>query len=292
MPDSAPSLDDLRREIDRIDDAIHQLILERTDVVERIARIKDRDRPALRPDREAIMLRRLLARHRGPFPAAAIVRIWRELISALTRLQGPFAVAVYAPTAERRGFWDIARDHYGSVVPMTPYATAAAVVRAVADRTATVGVVPFPVDDDGDDPWWRYLSTADGKTPHVVARLPFASRGNARGDDRDALAVASVGLAETGSDRTLVHIEVAGDLSRGRLKDALEAVGFTPGQFSTWLGPAATGVALHLVEIAGFVTAGDPRLAALATRLGPILERTDIVGAYAVPERLDAEPRG
>ena len=31
------------------------------------------------------------------------------MISAFSRLQGPFAITVYAPE-DRRGFWDIARD--------------------------------------------------------------------------------------------------------------------------------------------------------------------------------------
>ena len=35
----------------------------------------------LRPGREALILRRLVARHRGPFSRAVLVRLWRELIS-------------------------------------------------------------------------------------------------------------------------------------------------------------------------------------------------------------------
>ncbi len=164
MPPARTPLDDLRREIDQIDDAIHDLLMRRAAVVERIGAAKGSPGQAvyLRPAREATILRRLMARHSGGFPAQVVVRMWREMITALTRIQGPFAVAVYAPE-EKRGFWDIARDHYGSFVPMTAVNTAAAALRAVSDGTATVGVVPYPAEDD-NDPWWRFLVSADVKS--------------------------------------------------------------------------------------------------------------------------------
>ncbi|MBP2298903.1 chorismate mutase [Azospirillum picis] len=297
-------LDDLRREIDQIDDAIHDLLMRRAAVVERIGTVKGTLPAAvqaagtghavfLRPAREATILRRLMARHSGSFPAQAVVRIWREMITAFTRLQGPFAVAVYAPE-DRRGFWDVARDHFGSFVPMTAVNTPAAALRAVSDGTATVAVVPYPADDDSD-PWWRFLVSSDVSRPQVVARLPFGGRGNGRGENRDALAIAAVPHEPTGDDRSLLSIEIGGDFSRGRLKDMLESCGLPPVSFCTWhpaghatspSGSAHGGPSVHLVEIADFVGHGDPRLAALAERSGEIPLRVNLVGGYAVPLHL------
>ncbi len=293
MPPARTPLDDLRREIDQIDDALHDLLMRRAAVVERIGAVKGTSGQAvyLRPGREATILRRLMARHTGSFPAQVVVRMWREMITALTRIQGPFAVAVYAPE-EKRGFWDVARDHYGSFVPMTAVNTPAAALRAVSDGTATVGVVPYPAEDDGD-PWWRFLVSADVNRPRVVARLPFGGRGNARGENRDALAIAMVPHEPTGDDRTLLSIEIGGDLSRGRLKDMLEACGLPPVGFCTWhaMGHAtghgmASGPSIHLVEIADFVDHADPRLTTLVERSGDIPVRVNTVGGYAVPLRI------
>ncbi len=288
LPPRTP-LDDLRRDIDQIDDAIHDLLMRRAAVVERIGAAKGTPGQAvyLRPGREAAILRRLMARHSGSFPAKVVVRIWREMITALTRLQGPFAVAVYAPE-DKRGFWDVARDHYGSVVPMTAVNTPAAALRAVSDGTATVGVVPYPAEDDSD-PWWRFLVSADANRPRVVARLPFGGRGNARGENRDALAIAIASHEPTGDDRTLLSIEIGGDLSRGRLKDMLDACGLPPVGFCTWYAPGAgsmSGPSIHLVEIADFVDHADPRLTALVERSGDIPVRVNMVGGYAVPLNL------
>src|ERR1700730_11841719 len=83
MSSNKPTLDDLRRQIDAIDDQLHDLIMRRTEVVEAIGKEKkDGKVPPSRPGREAIILRRVAARHSGNFPAVALVRMWREMLAA------------------------------------------------------------------------------------------------------------------------------------------------------------------------------------------------------------------
>src|ERR1700728_3591680 len=106
MENPAPSLDEMRRSIDAVDDRIHDLILERAALVESIAALKQSSgQPVLRPGREAEILRRLLARHRGDFPRPSLVRLWRELLGGMVAMQGRFVVAVVV-SAARPGFWD------------------------------------------------------------------------------------------------------------------------------------------------------------------------------------------
>src|SRR3546814_7390778 len=68
MSDNTPSLDDLRRQIDYIDDAIHDLLMRRPDLGRQIGRATGQGGVFIRPGREARVLRRLVARHTGPFP--------------------------------------------------------------------------------------------------------------------------------------------------------------------------------------------------------------------------------
>ena len=83
MSETIKPLDDLRREIDEIDSALHDLIMRRTRVVAQVAAAKGESNAAnFIPGREVWVLRRLLARHEGAFPRHALVRIWREMISA------------------------------------------------------------------------------------------------------------------------------------------------------------------------------------------------------------------
>lgn len=282
MPRAPTPLDALRRQIDGIDDAIHDLMMRRCDVVERLRGLKG-DGPAIRPAREALLLRRLAARHRGDLPTAVLVRIWRELLAAHTALQGPFAVAVGAPETdpvEAAALWDLARDHYGSQTPMRAHAEALRVVRAVTAGRATVGVMPLP-REGAPAPWWPALATEAEGAPRIVARLPFARRGNARGDAIDALAIAGVAPEPTGDDRSLLVFTAVEAPSRAGLDAAIRDAGFAPGVIA---GRAMAGAAhLCLVEVDGFVDSADPRLDGVGDALGASVTGAMSIGAYAVP---------
>ena len=94
MTTDKDDLQSLRQEIDDIDDSIHDLIMARTRVVERVRKAKRGDKIKIRPAREAEILYRLLARHKGPFPKQELAGIWRDMIVATLRFEGPFSVAV------------------------------------------------------------------------------------------------------------------------------------------------------------------------------------------------------
>jgi len=280
MPDTPQTLDSLRRRIDEIDEALHDMIMQRAGVVQDIAAAKNGDPLAMRPGREATILRRLADRHGGGFPLPELTRIWRELIAGCTRMQAPFAVAVHAPATQNE-LWDLARDHYGSHTPMTPVAGPIQAIRAVHDGSAAVAVVPWPVESDGD-PWWQVLVSDDPRTPRIVGSLPFIVTERHR-DEPMALAVAQIDPEPTGDDHALVAVEVTGDISRSRLKQSLEAVGLPPVAF--WTRPARSpdDSIIHLVDVADFVAAGDGRLGALGERLDGLAPRIRLIGGFATP---------
>jgi chorismate mutase / prephenate dehydratase len=279
MPVDPSDLEDLRRQLDGIDDKVHDLLIERAGIVAAIAASKQHSRQAaFQPAREAQIVRRLAGRHRGPLPLANLVRIWREMLAATVRLQSPFAVAVYAPT-EAPGYWDLARDHFGSHSAMTAFGSIGQVIRAVADRNAALGILPMP-DESDVDPWWRHLVSEGEAAPRVVARLPFGARGNARSDGADALAVGCFPQQPTGDDRTLFVTETAAGISRARIFGILSGLGLECTFFATFEpGPGA----VNLVEVAGFVPLDDPRLDGFREQLGSSLHRLLAFGGYAVP---------
>lgn len=274
---SSPSdLEELRRRLDAIDDRLQDLLVERLEIVSRVAAEKrNGSLPVHVPAREAQMIRRLVARYEGAFPTGPLIRIWRELLGATTRAQGPFAVGVHVPQ-ESPGLWDIARDHYGSFAPMTVYQTTLQVIRAVTDRRVAVGVLPMPQDGE-NDPWWVHLLSPDADAPRVIARLPFGPRGNARPTGGDALAIGYGPRQPSGSDRTLLATENAVDISHGRFSAAFTALGLTCTMIIQGELPHT------LIEIDGFVPLTDPRLKQVQDRLGSDLHRLLAVGSYAVP---------
>lgn len=270
----------LRRRIDEIDDRLQDLLVERIEIVSRVADHKQRSGGVAphQPAREAEILRRLVARNHGAMPPASLVRIWRELLAATTRMQGSFTVAVHVPPTGP-GFWDIARDHYGSHTPMLTFGSATQVIHAVVEGRATVGVLPMPQEEEAD-PWWRHLLSTREAAPHVIARLPFASRGNARSDGGDALAIGHGAQLPTGQDRTLIATENAPNISRGRLFSILTGIDLN----CTFIASSEQGEGGNmLIEIDDFVPADDPRLDLFRAQLGAALFRLLPLGGYAVP---------
>src|ERR1700721_3220998 len=88
------SLTDLPREIDRIDAAMHELLLERGEIIDTLIAVKKTQEvgSAFRPAREAEMMRRLVQRHRGNLPLDTAESIWRVIIATFTYVQSPFSV--------------------------------------------------------------------------------------------------------------------------------------------------------------------------------------------------------
>src|SRR4029079_7181147 len=65
-----PTLADLRREIDRIDESMHRLLMERGEIIDTLIATKKtaESGSAFRPAREADMMKRLVERHKGLLP--------------------------------------------------------------------------------------------------------------------------------------------------------------------------------------------------------------------------------
>ena len=282
MPVTPSDLKGLRRRLDEIDDKLQDLLIDRAQIVSLVAASKkDGNRPAYQPAREAEIIRRLVGRHRGALPVATLVRMWREMLAATVRLQSPFSVAVFAP-ADRPGFWDLARDHYGSNTPMSAYDTEDQVIRVVGGGTGSVGVLPLPKEGE-PDPWWPDLLSAGDNAPRVVARLPFGARGNTRADT-DALAIGCGGQQESGLDRTLLGVEYSAAISPPRISELLSTVGLV----CTFVACSDRGKAVHLIEVEGFVPISDKRLDVFRLELGAALERLLPLGGYAVSLSLSA----
>ena len=259
MTGDEASLAGARRRIDEIDDAIHDLLMRRAATAAEIRRAKGAG-PAWRPAREAQVLRRLLSRHEGPFPGSAVARIWREIMSAMVRLQGDFKVAV--PDGLCR---DAAREWFGADTALSLHESPRTALAAVRDGAAAVGVLPAPEDGEAS-PWWTVLADMRKDRPAVCAALPFASPGSA------ALCVASLAPEESGDDRTLVAVPA--DLGEEELDAAAAKAGTG---LRRMIRPRSGG--LLLAELEGFV--GDASLSRFVERAAGAVR----LGAYPAPVR-------
>ncbi|WP_395674560.1 chorismate mutase, partial [Phenylobacterium sp.] len=100
------SLDEVRSRIDAIDAEMLRLVDQRAALARAVAEAKAAagaaGRFGLKPGREAQLLRRLLSEPREGADAALVVRVWREMIGASLRLQGPFHLTVWGGREQAR----------------------------------------------------------------------------------------------------------------------------------------------------------------------------------------------
>jgi chorismate mutase len=168
------TLTDIRRDIDRIDAAMHELLIERSQIIDRLIAVKKTEEvgSAFRPAREADMMRRLVGRHHGNLPVDTVESIWRVIISTFTYVQSPFAVHADLSAGDAL-MRDSARFHFGFTVPFEPHMGASSVVEAVSASRGDLGLIPA-FATAGAGPWWTALEF--DAAPKIIARLPFVER--------------------------------------------------------------------------------------------------------------------
>ncbi len=277
-PVAVPDLASLRAELDRLDNALHDTLMRRAEVVMQVAALRVKGPVPLRPGREAAIIRRLLARHAGGLPAFGIVRIWRELLGTTTAQQHPLVVSVCQAEGDT-AYLAVAREHFGALTPLRAYRSPAEAIGEVSAGHATVAVLPMPTESETPDAaWWPALLHQDAPRIHVVARLPFWTPRPEGAPRVQALVVSAADPDPSGQDRSLLGLELPTEVGNARLAAVMAAAGFQAG-LTILQGGAGAPVTRALVEVDGFVGDDDPRLSALQMVLCPPV----VLGAYATP---------
>lgn len=260
---SKQDLEELRAKIDAVDDGLHDLLMERADLQRRISAAKGGG-VVIRPAREAQILRRLFARHKGEPSFAVVGHLLREVISASIRMQSALEVAVFGGSDPVR-VWDAARMHYGAVTDFRACTTAREAIDAIKAKQETIGVLSL--DDDAQEPWWAQLAEDTGAGLQILASLPFFSSGGAPA----ALAIGRCEQEQTGDDTTLVALRLTGS----DLPDAAGAI-------------LASAAGFALAAVPGYVTCED---AAVQEWLNtPEVAGGTVVGHFANPIEFGKKP--
>ncbi|MEE8439364.1 MAG: chorismate mutase [Micropepsaceae bacterium] len=287
MSKNTETLGEFRAEIDTLDESLHDLLIRRAEITRAIAKVKQpvtesdgKVPPAIRPAREAQIIRHLLSRHKGDLPRRVIVRIWREIISASLQAQTKFHIHVY--TGHDQGaFGDLVHAHFGSLTPVREHSRAAAVVQECAEEIDSLGVVPFPEMEQEGVPWWVQLAPPGQAGPRIIAKLPFIL--HPEENQPTAFAIGPAEHEATGEDTTLIRIETEPGLSRAGLTTILRDAGFEANMISAGRITPGCEEGAILLAVEGFVSDQDPRLSAIRSSAGDSVLRIDPVGGFANP---------
>ena len=148
--DDEARLTELRAEIDGVDAEIQRLLSRRAQLAADIARAKHGDGTTAdyyRPEREALVLQRVIARNTGPLPDEEMARLFREIMSACLAFQRPLRIAYLGPPGT---FTQAAAlKHFGHSIATVPLTTIDQVFREVEAGEAHYGVVPVENSTEG-----------------------------------------------------------------------------------------------------------------------------------------------
>lgn len=158
------NLDDLRNEIDAVDDRILELIAARMDLSDRVTAAKA-GKAAFRPGREAALMRRL-ASQRPDISGVILLGIWRQILAAsLSRQDADLHFIVHADVAPT------ATWHMGSAL-QARYADTISEITALFASQSDQGETPYalvPADNTPELAAWLY----EDQTAFVIAFTPL-----------------------------------------------------------------------------------------------------------------------
>lgn len=164
-----PDLDRVRRDIDRVDRAMLDLIAERLALSADVRKAKAGAK-LWRPSREDSHVADLVSMAgQTNTPPALISRIWAELMSASISVQGSTRLH-FALEGDTRANLSLIRDRFGGSLPLSSYPTSSAALAAAYGDAEGIAVVPAP---GGMTNWWTALAPG-GAMPDfkIVASLP------------------------------------------------------------------------------------------------------------------------
>ncbi|MCE1183801.1 MAG: prephenate dehydratase [Rhodocyclales bacterium] len=140
----------VRADIDRIDGELLQLLNARARCAQRVGEIKAEHGEGghiYRPEREAMVLRRLQELNPGPLPNENITFFFREVMSACLSLEQPLSIAFLGPLGTFSE--SAATKHFGHAANLLPLASIDEVFREVESGHAHYAVVPIENSTEG-----------------------------------------------------------------------------------------------------------------------------------------------
>ena len=142
------TLDDLRTQIDNIDDTLLTLYNERMELVHKVGELKNTTgAPIYRPEREQAILNRLKDQNEGKLTDGAIDALFLEMFAVARNLELPEGVAYLGPEASFTH--QAAESKFGAMSSYLPMGSIQGIFREVEKGTAKFGVIPIENSSNG-----------------------------------------------------------------------------------------------------------------------------------------------
>lgn len=141
-------LEQIRKQIDKLDDQLLQVLIERMNLAKKIGQVKSKSGGSVySSSREREILDRLLSNKIAPLHPEDVEAIFGEIFCASRNLQKKLRVAFFGPEATFTH--QLAMKHFGKSADLTPHKFISDVFMEVEKGRADYGVVPIENSTEG-----------------------------------------------------------------------------------------------------------------------------------------------
>lgn len=266
------ALQDLRIEIDKIDNDLILLLEKRMNIVAKVGELKrdNKENFFIRSAREADMIRDLVAKSDGSFSKIMIVEIWRKIISAANIFEQGLKIVLHNPK-NIADYNCLVNSYYSDAIPVETLTSASDIIAKIENSEVQIGIFALGENEN----WWIDLAKSN-KGIKIYAKIPFVKIFN-QNNKHELVALAIKDSERSQADNSLIYVELGSETSEGELISALKNSGI--------VGKILNSVKRqYLLEFEGFLDENDDRIQSLLnSNLKPNLK---ILGHYPVPMEL------
>lgn len=142
-------VDDIRKNIDKIDGEILKLLNDRADWALKIKKTSLGKTP-IRPERESAVVREMVEKNQGPLPSSAIRQIYTQIIASFRdemQLDKPISVSYLGPAGSYSEA--AAKRLFGETIDLQPENSVSEAIKAVENGSVNLAVVAIENSSEG-----------------------------------------------------------------------------------------------------------------------------------------------
>jgi chorismate mutase len=284
------NLNFFRAQIDEIDLKIIELLRQRMQIVQDVAKFKQErnEKFYIKSSREADMIKNLVNTARGQFPKSTIVNIWRKIITTSNMAEQPIKIAIHNPK-NISDYNYIVKNYYLDEVPTINFDSVNNIVSELENNNCQIGVFAIPNQnfeqekkEDTKENWW--ISLANNKSEiKIFAKIPFIEfdQKDKNFNPINLVAVAIKESEKSADDGTFICIETPKEISKYSLQNELKNYNINGKILKSVELIQFEGIRFHLIETDNFIDENNPDLKKFATaKFKPFIK---ILGHFAKP---------
>ncbi len=290
------ALQALRQDIDKIDDQILSLLEKRMQIIAKVGELKknNQEKFFIRSNREADMIKNLVAKTDSTFPKSAIVSIWRKIITAANMHEQSLRIAIHNPK-NISDYEYLVKEYYSDAVPILNLDSSTNVVAEIEKGEVQIGIFALPKDaedshrkEDSSENWWIGLANnrlglkVFAMIPMVQKMVQNISAKSVHEKNFDAIHLVAVAIKKaekSSSDNSLIYVELSSEFSKSQLLSAFKEQGISAKILKSVKMQQVDGIVFYLLECEGFFEEEDEAVKALKkTKIKPYVK---VLGHYA-----------